>query len=129
MRRVSLLLAVLLTLPVPALAAISAQTEKPVSQIDGLIATEKDGRLTVQAKGAVMGGGWKHAALKPAKSTAPGDAHVVVLDFVAEPPDPSLAVIPGLLPVTAAVTLKARKGTVSVRAVSASNEVTTQILR
>ena len=117
----------LLALPGPAVAAIAV--EKPVSRIDSLIATEKDGRVTVQAKGAVMGGGWKHAALKATKSATPADAHVLVLDFVAEPPDPSQAVIPGLLPVTAAVTLKARKGTVSVRAVSASNEVTTQILR
>jgi hypothetical protein len=48
---------------------------------------------------------------------------------VAEPPQPGEAVIPGLLPVSAAITLKARKGTVSVRAVSAANEITTQILR
>jgi hypothetical protein len=127
MRGISLLMAVLLALPVPAFAAISA--DKPVSRIDGLIATEKGGRLTVQAKGAVPGGGWKHAALKPSKSTAPGDAHVLVLDFVAEPPQPNEAVIPGLLPVSAAITVKARKGTVSVRAVSAANEITTQILR
>jgi hypothetical protein len=127
MRRVSLLVAVLLALSIPAFAAIGA--DKPVSRIDSLIATEKGGRLTVQAKGAVPGGGWKHAALKRSKSTAPADAHVLVLDFVAEPPQPSDAVIPGLMPVSAAVTVKARKGTVSVRAVSASNEVTTQILR
>lgn len=127
MRGVSLLMAVLLALPAPAFAAIAA--EKPVSRIDSLIATEKDGRVIVQAKGAVMGGGWKHAALRPARSTAPADAHVMVLNFVAVPPDPSEAVIPGLLPVSAAITLKARKGAVSVRAVSASNDVTTQILR
>jgi hypothetical protein len=130
MRGVSFLMAAVLALPAPALAAIpAAQAEKPVSRIDSLIATEKDGRLTVQAKGAVMGGGWKHAALKPARSTAPADAHVLILNFVAEPPDPGQAVIPGLLPVSAAISLKARKGIVSVRAVSASNEVTTQILR
>ena len=127
MRGVSLLIVALVALPVPALAAIAV--EKPVSRIDSLMATEKDGRVTVQAKGAVMGGGWKHAALKPAKSASSADAHVLVLDFVADPPDANQALIPGLLPVTAAVTLKARKGTVSVRAVSASNEVTTQILR
>jgi hypothetical protein len=125
MRGVGLLMAVLLALPVPAFAAIGV--EKQVSRIDSLIATEKGGRLTVQAKGAVQGGGWKRAALKPNKSAT--DAHAVVLDFVAEPPQPNEAVIPGLLPVTAAITLKARKGTVSVRAVSASNEITTQILR
>ncbi len=100
-----------------------------MSRIDSLIATEKGGRLTVQAKGAVTSGGWKHAALKPVKSSAPGDAHILVLNFVAAPPDPSEAVIPGLLPVAAAITLKTRKGVVSVRAVSGANEITTQILK
>lgn len=109
--------------------APEAVTATPVARIDSLMVTEKDGRLTVQVKGAVAGGGWKHAALKPAKSTAPGDAHVLVLNFVAEPPDPTQAVIPGLLPVTAAITLKARKGLVSVRAVSGSNDITSQILK
>ena len=79
MRGISLLMAVLLALPVPAFAAIGV--EKPVSRIDGLMATEKGGRITVQAKGAVQGGGWKHAALKPSKSTAPGDAHVLHEDL------------------------------------------------
>jgi len=123
-------MAVLLALPAPTVAAVStAPTEKPVSRIDSLIATEKDGRVMVEAKGAVTGGGWKHAVLRPAKSTGPGDAHVMVLNFVAVPPDPSQAVIPGLLPVAASITLKARKGAVSVRAVSGSNEITTQILK
>jgi len=110
--------------PVP-----EATSAMPVARIDSLMATEKDGRLTIQAKGAVNGGGWRHAALKPAKATGPGDAHVLVLDFVAEPPEPTQAVIPGLLPVAAAITLKARKGLVSVRAVSGANDITTQILK
>jgi hypothetical protein len=109
--------------------APEAATAVPVARIDSLMATEKGGRLTIEAKGAVTGGGWKHAALKPIKSIAPGDAHVLVLDFVAEPPEPTQAVIPGLLPVSAAITLNARKGLVSVRAVSASNDITTQILK
>ena len=83
----------------------------------------------IEVRGAVMGGGWKHAVLRPAKSTGPSDAHVIVLNFVAVPPDPGAAVIPGLLPVAASITLKTRKGVVSVRAVSGSNEITTQILR
>ena len=109
--------------------APEAAAATPVARIDSLIATEKDGRLTIQVKGAVTGGGWKHAALKPIKSIAPGDAHVLVLDFVAEPPDPTRAVIPGLLPVAAAITLTARKGLVSVRVVSSSNDITSQILK
>ena len=128
MRSVNLLMAALLALPAPALATIPP-AEKPVARIDGIIATEKDGRVLVEVKGAVMGGGWKHAVLRPAKSTVPADAHVMVLNFVAVPPDPAAAVIPGLLPVAASITLKARKGTVSVRVVSGSNEITTQILK
>jgi hypothetical protein len=53
----------------------------------------------------------------------------MVLNFVAVPPDPSAAVIPGLLPVAASITLKARRGVVSVRVVSGSNDITTQILK
>jgi hypothetical protein len=127
MRGLILLMTAFLALPAPAMAAIAI--EKPISRIDTLIATEKDGRITVQAKGAVTGGGWKHPALRPSKSTTPADAHVMVFDFIAESPLPNQAVIPGLMPVAAQLTVKARKGTVSVRAVSASNEVTTQILR
>ena len=120
----------LLALPAPAFAAAAVtQAEKPVSRIDSLIATEKDGRVMVEAKGAVMGGGWKHAELRPAKSTGPADAHVMVLNFVAVAPDPTAAEIPGLLPVAATITLKARRGAVSVRVVSNSNEITTQILK
>jgi hypothetical protein len=130
MRCVSFFMAALLALPAPALAAnAAAPAEKPVSRIDSLIATEKDGRVMVEAKGAVMGGGWKHAVLRPARPTLPADAHVMVLNFVAVPPDPAQAVIPGLLPVAASITLKARKGVVSVRVVSGSNEITTQILK
>jgi len=127
MRGVSFLMAVLLALPLPAIAAIAPG--QPVSRVDSVIATEKGGRLTVQAKGAVTSGGWKRAVLKPVKSITPADAHVLVLNFMAEPPQPTDAVIPGLLPVAAAISLKARKGIVSVRAVSGSNEITTQILK
>ena len=130
MRGAVLLMAVLLQTHAAAHhSAPEAPSATFVARIDGLIATEKDGLLNVQAKGAVTGGGWKHAALKPTKSTAPGDAHVLVLDFVAEPPEPTRAVIPGLLPVAAAVTVKARKGLVSVRVVSGSNDITSQILK
>ncbi|MGH6827685.1 MAG: hypothetical protein ACREFW_02085 [Rhizomicrobium sp.] len=93
------------------------------------MATAQKGRIRVEAKGAVMGGGWHHAALKVMKTGQPGDAHVLVLDFVAEPPAPDGAVIPGLLPVSAAISVRARRGIVSVRAVTSSNDITTQILK
>ncbi len=109
--------------------AATAVVDKPVARIDGLIATAKGSRIMVQAKGAVMGGGWKHAMLRLVKSTLPADAHTLVVEFVAEPPPSNEAVIPGLLPVTATITLRRRRGVVSVRAVSAINEITTQILK
>ena len=129
MRGATFLTAVFLALPVCAVAATPVISDKPVARIDSLIATVKGGKITIQARGAVMGGGWKHVALKPAKPTLPGDAHTIVLEFVAQPPLSNEAAIPGLLPVTATITLKARKGVISVRAVSAINEITTQILK
>ena len=102
--------------------------ERPVSRVDSLTATEKNDRLTIEAQGAVMGGGWKHPALRLARQS--GDAHILVVEFVAEPPEPNDAVIPGLLPVTASLVIKApRKGLVSVRAVASDNEIISQILK
>ena len=109
--------------------AATAVVDRPVARIDGLVATVKGSRIVVEANGAVMGGGWKHAMLKPVKSTLPEDAHTIVLEFVAEPPPANEAVIPGLLPVKASIRLRRRRGVVSVRAVSAVNEITTQILK
>ena len=126
--RGALFLVAMLT-PLPAHAATPVVTDKPVARIDGLIATAKGGSILVQARGAVMGGGWKHVALKPVKPSLPADAHTIVLAFVAQPPASNEAVIPGLLPVTAAITVKTRKGVVSVRVTSAINEITTQILK
>lgn len=118
-----------LFLILPARAAAPVVTEKPVARIDALIATAKDGRIVIQARGAVTGGGWKHAILRPAKPNLPADAHSIVLELVAQPPPSNQAFIPGLLPVSATLTVKARKGIVSVRALSAMNEITTQILK
>jgi hypothetical protein len=127
MRGALLFVAILIALP--AQAAMPVVTDRPVARIDGLIATAKGGRILVQARGAVMGGGWKHVALKPVKPNLPADAHSIVLAFVAQPPASNQAVIPGLLPVTAAIAVKTRKGVVSVRVTSAINEITTQILK
>ena len=49
---------VFLALPACAIAA-PVVTDKPVARIDSLIATGKGQTLMIQAKGAVMGGGWK----------------------------------------------------------------------
>jgi hypothetical protein len=112
----------------PVWAAAPAISPKPVDRIDSLIATEAAGRVTIQAKGAVGSGGWHGAMLKQVKS-GPGDPHTLVVQFVATPPPSNRAVIVGLLPIGAKTTLLMRRGIVSVRAVSGSNEITTQILK
>ena len=122
------LTAMILALPVRVPAAPTA-ADKPVARIDGLIATAKGGHIVIEAKGAVLGGGWTHVALKPMKPNLPADAHTIVVEFVGQPPPANEPVIPGLLPVAASLTLKSRTGTVAVRAISAANEITTQILK
>lgn len=127
MRGTLVLMAMLVALPVQAAAPVL--TEKPVARIDGLIATAKGANVIIQARGAVTGGGWKKPMLRPVKSTLPGDAHTIVVEFVAQPPPSNLAVIPGLMPVSATLSVRSRKGIITVRAVSAVNEITTQILK
>ena len=126
--RAIVLTALFLAMPAHAMAAVVA-ADKPVARIDSLIATLRSGHVTIQAKGAVTGGGWTHIALKPLKPALPADAHSMVVEFVGQPPPSNEAVVPGLLPVTANLTLKIRKGVVAVRAISAANEITTQILK
>jgi hypothetical protein len=142
MRRIYFLMAMLAVTgaPPPALAAEKAPINKPsaikqpavpprpVERIDSLIATEVAGQLTIQAKGAVGSGGWHGAMLKQLKP-GPADLHTIVVQFLATPPPPNRAVIMGLLPIGAKTTLRMRRGIVSVRAVSGSNEITTQILK
>jgi hypothetical protein len=76
----------------------------------------------------VGSGGWRGAVLKPVKS-GPGEQHTIVVQFVAVPPPPNRAVIMGLIPIAASTTVRLRRGIVSVRAISGSNEITTQILK
>jgi hypothetical protein len=128
MQRAFLLIA--LTLAVPLQAAEKPPVAQPrlIARIDGLIAIAAKGHVVIQARGAVGSGGWREARLRPLK-TGPGDAHTIVAEFVANPPAPSRAVIEGLLPIAANATLKLRPGVFSVRVVSGSNEITTQILK
>jgi hypothetical protein len=132
MRRAFLLMVMVCGLAVPGSGRVA---EKPlvmppklVARIDGLFATASQGNVVVQAKGAVDSGGWRGAKLRPVKS-GPGDAHTIVVEFVATPPPPTRVVIAGLLPVAANTIVKMRRGVVSVRVISGSNEITTQILK
>jgi hypothetical protein len=129
MRRALFLIAMMLA-ATPLKAAEKPPVVPPrlIARIDGLIATATNGKVVIQARGAVGSGGWRAAKLRTLK-TIPADAHTIVVEFVAVPPSPNQAVIAGLLPIAANATLPMRRGLFSVRAVSGSNEITTQILK
>src|SRR3954471_6150267 len=112
-----------LLLTVSATASVAA--EKRVYRLDSVIATAVPGGIAIQASGAVPGGGWRHVRLKLSHS----DAHTLVVEFLAQPPASGSAVITGLLPVSAHVTVKGGHGVTSVRAIADANEVTAQVLR
>ena len=97
-----------------------------VARIDNLIATQDNRNVLIQVRGAVASGGWHQARLRPVKTD---DPHIIVVEFVATPPAPTQAVIEGLLPIHASTSLPLRRGVVSVRVLSGSNEITSQILK
>src|ERR1700761_6362903 len=110
-----------------AMTLAATASEKPpvpqprmVARIDALIATLSNGRLVIQARGAVDSGGWRAARLRPAQGS---DPHPIGVEFVAPPPAPTRAVIQGRLPVAASPSLPMRRGVFSVRALSGSNEI------
>ncbi len=109
--------ACILLCTMPAFAA-----ERRVYKIDSVIATQKDGVLVVQARGAVATGGWKNARLHVLHN----DGHAMTVEFVAAPPPPGMTVIEALVPVEARVTVRGRAA--SVRALAEANEMTSQVL-
>ncbi|HEX4270918.1 MAG TPA: hypothetical protein VHZ32_06010, partial [Rhizomicrobium sp.] len=78
------LIAIFLLSTAPALAA-----DKRVFRIDSLIATQKHGQITLQAKGAVQTGGWS----KPRLHLIHNDGRVMTVEFLATPPPPDMTVI------------------------------------
>ena len=102
----------------PALAA-----DKRVFRIDSVIATQKDGTILVQAKGAVQTGGWTKAHLH----LLHGDGHTVTLEFLAAAPPSGMTVIDGLVPVAASAEIKGHA--TSVHVLADENEMTSQVLR
>ena len=82
----------LLSSPPPA----APRPDKRVFRIDSLIATQKGGEITVQAKGAVQSGGWTQG---PAASACTTTAAYMTVEFLATPPPPEMTVIDGLVPV------------------------------
>ncbi len=125
MRGVFLLLAALSSSP--ALAAGKSGGEKLIYKVDSVIATIHQQRIVIQAKGAVLSGGWKDAKLRVVRS--PADPHALVVDFEATPPPANASVVQGLLPVSANTVVPMRKGVVTVRVVTDANEMTSQILK
>jgi hypothetical protein len=119
-------LSIFLAIPAEAARPIGA-TDKLIYKVDSVIATVANGRVSIQAKGAVTSGGWKEVKLKLIRS--PTDPHTIVVDFVALAPAANAPVIPGLLPVGANMVVPMRRGVVTVRVVSDANEMTTQILK
>jgi hypothetical protein len=102
----------------PVLAA-----EKRVLRIDGLIASQKKGVITLQAKGAVQSGGWT----KPRLHVMHGDGRKLTVEFLATPPPPGMTVIDAVVPVAAEARVRVRAS--SVHVLADQNEITSQIVR
>jgi hypothetical protein len=114
----SALLATLLLLAAPASAG-----EKRVFRIDSLIASQKNGMILLQAKGAVPTGGWT----KPRLHVVHGDGHTLTVEFLASAPPPGMTVIDVVVPVEATAEIKGRA--TSVHVLADENEMTSQVLR
>ena len=121
MRFFSLLIAALIAPLVAAYPALAA--DKRVLRIDSLTASQKDGAILVQARGAVSSGGWT----KPHLHLVHGDGHSIVLEFLAAPPPAGMTVIDGLVPVTATLSVKGRATSIHVQA--DENEITSQVVK
>ncbi len=126
MRRGAILVGSLMlafALSVPALARSRTQL---VYRVDSVSAAIVGGKLVVDVSGAVNSGGWRKPRLR-VKPSAP-EAHVLEMDFIAEPPSPRRVVIQELLPVHAQAKLKLPTyGTVAVSANSQTNSVAAEI--
>jgi hypothetical protein len=111
------LLAALLLTTAPVSAA-----EKRVFRIDSLIATQKNGTILLQAKGAVPSGGWS----KPRLHVVHTDGHALTVEFLATMPPPGMTVIDVVVPISAAGEIKGHA--TSVHVLADENEMTSQVL-
>jgi hypothetical protein len=106
--------------------AFGAVHARPIYRVDKVSAFIEGTKLVIDANGAVDTGGWTHMRLR-AKPSVP-EAHVLELDFVADPPSPKKIVIQELLPVRAELrTNLPHYGTVAVSVISQTNAITAQI--
>jgi hypothetical protein len=97
-------------------------SERRVLRIDSLLASRKGGVILLQAKGAVLSGGWTRARLH----VMHGDGRTITVEFLATTPPPGMTVIDAVVPVTASVAVKGRAS--SVHVLAEENELTSQIL-
>ena len=104
-------------------ASPAIAVEKRVLRIDGLIASQKKGIITLQAKGAVQSGGWT----KPRLHVVRGNGRTLTVEFLATPPPPGMTVIDAVVPVSADARVKGRAS--SVHVLADQNEITSQVLR
>jgi len=113
-----------LAIPCALLCATPAfAAEKRVLRIDGLIASQKNGVILLQAKGAVETGGWTNPRLHVVRR----DGRTITVEFLATAPPPGMTVIDALVPVTADARVKGRAA--SVHVLADQNEITSQVLR
>jgi hypothetical protein len=115
----------LILFAVLATPAGAATTEKRVYKVDGVIASTKNGRLTVEVKGAVPSGGWRQPKLHILRASHP---HTLTLELLAAPPPTDAPVIEGLVPIQARLATRAVHGVVAVEVQADVNAITTQIL-
>lgn len=111
-----------------ATSAAPAVRARLVYRVDRVSAVVENQRLVIAASGAVSSGGYSHLRLR----LKPGSrvAHVLILQFLADPPPPNRLFVQELLPVSAQTTTVAPRGSVAAVAVaSQSNEITSEIRR
>jgi hypothetical protein len=110
-----------------ATATAIAAAPKPIYQVDSVVAKIVNHHLVVQARGAVVSGGWTKPRLHLETKHTP-ESPETVIEFQATPPDGGDAVIQALLPVEAtAVFPLPRYGTVRVKVTTQTNAVTAPI--
>jgi len=106
--------------------AAGAPRSRLVYRIDRVSARVQNHKLVVNVSGAVRSGGWRRPRLR-AKASVP-EAHILEMEFYADPPPPKRVVIEELLPISTEVrTILPKYGTIAVSVSSETNEITTQI--
>jgi hypothetical protein len=128
MRRGAHLIAGAILASVSTLHSAEAAHARLLFRVDKVSAIIQGTTLTIDAIGAVTTGGWGRPRLR-VKPSAP-EAHIVEVEFLADPPPAKKTVIEALLPMKAQLrTPIPRYGAVAVRILSQTNEITTQIQR